>query len=356
MSLNFLLVLIVPTLVLLVSFFLFERKYTLGHVFLQFGIQVVVCLIAFLITFNWSLYDTEVWNGQVTDKKSVQVHCRHSYPCNCHTVDCGKNCETTVCDTCYEHPYDIDWDVYTNIDETITINPIDSQGLQEPPRWAQVKIGEPVCAQKMYVNYIKANKDNLMIPKGVAKSYLKDLVGYPLDIYDYYHLKRIINKAGSIKVDDSWNSTLEDMLSKLGPTKRCNIVVLFVRNMNPQYFYAMKEHWINGKKNDIIPVISLDDKDKIQWVEVMTLSTADMARIKIRDDLKAMGILDKDKFFTILNTDIQNYYKHVSMKNYKYLEENRALSTGQLIFLLIFSFVISIGLSIFFVKECPEED
>jgi hypothetical protein len=352
MGLNYILILLVPTIVLMVSFFLFKNKYTLKEVFIQFGSQALICLIILLITFNWNLMDSEIWNGQAIGKKSERVHCRHSYTCNCRTISCGKDCETIVCDTCYEHSYDIDWNIYTNIDITFRIETIDRQGLKEPPRWTQVNIGDPVCDKKMYVNYIKSNPDNLQIQKGMAKKYKNKLFDYPNKIYDYYHLNRILNIAQCNKIDiNVWNNELEKILSVLGPVKKCNVILIFVRNEPTEYYYALQEHWINGKKNDIIILTSIDNNDIIQWCKVMTLTQYDSVRTKIRDDFMAMGEINKDKIFKSINDNISCCYKHKDIKDYKYMSENRALSTGQLIFLFISSLILSIGLSIYFVKN-----
>src|SRR5271169_6686133 len=110
----FFVLLAIPLLIAIGGFVLFKGKITPKEFALQMGIQLVVAGAAAAIVHYSSVHDTEVWNGVVASKKSEHVSCSHSYSCNCHSCNCDSkgNC-STCCDTCYEHLYDVDWDVFT---------------------------------------------------------------------------------------------------------------------------------------------------------------------------------------------------------------------------------------------------
>jgi hypothetical protein len=351
-ALNFLVVLLIPTVILGICYLFWHRAYSLREVAIQFGVQLLICGVIFLLTFNWNLMDTELWNGRVTGKERKVVPCSHTYTCNCHP--CGKN--STCCSICHLHAYDVDWRVYTSAGETFNIARVNLQGTIEPKRWTSTKIGEPVCSEHSYKNYIKANPENLQIQKGWKEKFKNKLIKYPIKVYDYWHCNRVINVANSKVVDGTWNVTLEEMLGDLGPKKKCNVAIVILRNEDPMIYYALREDWIGGKKNDIIPIISVDDNDNIQWVQVMTFAKNDMINITLRDNIMDIKQLTKDKLFDILKKDITEQYTRKSMEDYKYLAETRALSNTQLMWLIIICTLISIGLSIYFIKNDETDD
>lgn len=134
----FLIILGVPFLIALAAF-VFLNGITLK----EFGIILLAELIiagsSAGIVSCANTHDVEVWNGRVAKKYSERVSCEHSYQCHCRQ-ECsgsGKNRSCSeVCDTCYEHSYDVSWRVVTTNSEMITIARVNRQGTQEPGRWA----------------------------------------------------------------------------------------------------------------------------------------------------------------------------------------------------------------------------
>src|SRR5262245_58928714 len=120
-----------------VAKYLFDQEIS----WLEVAAGLVVCL---LITFGVyqsgrysKLYYTEIWNGEVTNKQRNEVSCSHSYSCNCTpTYDDKGNYTGQSCQTCYEHDYDVDWDVYSNTERNYSIPSPSRQGLVMPERWA----------------------------------------------------------------------------------------------------------------------------------------------------------------------------------------------------------------------------
>src|SRR4051812_22989724 len=116
----FILILSIPIAAAIITFIIYVAKNGMPdqdrwQLFLAFLpiIPVAGAILAFSI-FGQTM-DEEVWNGHVTSKEQVRVSCSHSYSCNCRQ-SCtssgkgGQSC-TTVCDTCYEHSNDYDWDL-----------------------------------------------------------------------------------------------------------------------------------------------------------------------------------------------------------------------------------------------------
>lgn len=121
-------------------------------------LSVIVCL-GYVLTFWSATDDTLILNGQVIGKERNQVNCEHAYRCNCRQSCSDKTC-SQVCNTCFEHRNDWDWDVQSTVG-VFTINRIDKRGSQEPPRWTEVKLGEPAANTYSYTNYLKAAPNSL---------------------------------------------------------------------------------------------------------------------------------------------------------------------------------------------------
>lgn len=345
--------LIIPTLVALGFFLVGGKKVTL----IEFGGQMLVQVLAMSLV-AWGISsmntsDTEVINGRVTGKERQRVHCRHSYQCNCYNSCSGsgknRSCHR-VCSTCYEHSYDVDWDVHSTIG-TFGINTIDRQGLNEPPRYTSTKIGEPVARTESYTNYVKGSPDSLFRHQGLVEKYKDKLPAYPLDVYDYWHLNRLVAVGVTVPDASQWNKDLEEINADVGPAKQANVVIVLVKNQPGDYFEALEQHWIGSKKNDVTVVISVDDAQTIQWVQVMAWTKDKMAEVVVADAIRKIGILDRVQIIQSIKGSVISSYVRKPMKDFEYLASTITPSIGQWVFAMIFSLVLSIGIGMFILKN-----
>ena len=304
-------------------------------------------------------HDTEVWNGVVSGKEQVRVSCSHSYSCNCREVCSGsgnnRSC-STVCDTCYEHSYDYDWRVYTSNGETVEIDRIDRQGTQEPPRWTAVRMGEPTSLEHSYTNYIKASPGSLFRHQGLKEKYAKTLPDYPGNVYDYYRLDRLVTVGLSLPDAAAWNRDLTHINSILGRPKQVNIIVVLVRDQPQDWYYALEEHWIGGKKNDAILVVGVDSELRPQWTTVMAWTTNELFKVKLRDDIMTEATLDRDAVMAALANNVRETYVRKPMKDFEYLSSQITPSTVEWVITLVIGLLVAVGLIIFFEIHDPFDD
>lgn len=353
----YLTLLILPLFVIL-GFFLFSgKKITWNEFLIQIGVQCAIVCISVGIIYYSNLYDTEIWNGQVIGKEKVKVSCRHSYSCNCHEVcsescdsdgDCSESC-SEYCDTCYEHSHDFDWNVYSNIGADYTIDPIDRQGLKEPPRWTEVIIGEPVSIRKSFSNYIKASSDTLFRKKELRTEYSQFIPAYPNQVYDYYKLNRVLLVQTDLTNLYTWNQQLSELNGELGPLKESNIILIFT-NLEKEFSFSVEQNWLGGKKNDIIIITGLKE-NKIDWVYIIAWCENDIFKVKLRDSLLLLSDLDSDKFFLTIQENVLQYYRRKSFKNFKYLATSITPTVTEWLASMLIGLIFSIGLSIYMYKN-----
>lgn len=352
----FALLFLVPVVIELVAFVFFEKEIRLKEFVIEIVAQAVVAGICAGVVYYKDIDDHEVWNGTVLKKAREKVSCEHSYSCNCVTVSCGKNCSTTVCQTCYEHDYDVDWAVYTTNGERLTIDRINRQGTDEPPRYDTVKIGEPTSLVHRFVNYIKASPDSLFRHQGLEEKFKQYIPGYPQNVYDYYRLDRLVLVNGAT-VDNlkDWNYELAQLNGKIGRQKQCNIISVFAKSLPQDYFYAVEQAWIGGKQNDVIVITGLDNANQISWVGIMAWSNNKLFEVKLRDDITDLKTIDREKYFQVVEQDVSKYFVRKHMSDFKYLKSSITPTKTEWIVSMIIGLVVAIGLCIFFFKYDIDE-
>lgn len=309
------------------------------HITWQEGLAVVTlscCLVATVyFVDNWSKgADKMILNGQVTSKEKNRVSCSHSYSCNCRTVTSGKT--TSVhCDTCYEHLFDYDWDVHSTVGG-VTIDRVDRQGVKEPKRWTEVKIGEAFSIESTYYNFVKAAPLSIFNREAIESTVA--VPGY-IAVRDYYRINRII-KFGVPEFNTAeLNNKLNDELRVLGPAKKANIVVIF-HNKDSKFAEIVKAKSLGGKINDITVLIGLNKDYTFKDVNVYSWSKNDMVNVVMRDLLLDVGKYDALAISNAISKPIKSYYVHRSIKEFEYLEEEVQVSSTVMVVLLMLCFFV----------------
>jgi len=346
-----LLILLLPLSWPWISKYIWPHKITNKELIIHILIVLVVTCGTYSIGMIGNTVDTEVWSGEVTGKKKVKVPCKHSYECNCVTSTDSKGNVSRICQTCYDHSYDIDWDVYSNVMDTTTIRRIDRQGLREPPRWTNVHIGDPYSDTKHFKNYIKGAPDSLFNNKDLVTKFQNKLPEYPSNIYDYYKIDRVLPVGVKIPDLKKWNTDLSIILKKLGPLKKSNVVIVITKTNDIQYSKALKEYWLGGKKNDTIIVIGSTKYPIIDFVDVFSWSKNPKLEIELRDNILNQQELDRERTIGIIRNQIKKNFNKRSNEEYAYLEEEAVPPVWLLILTVVVSFMVSGVVSYFTYKE-----
>lgn len=344
----------IPLLLILANMILGRDKVTFKEFILQMTIQAVVAGISCGVVYWSNTDDVEIHNGRVAQKTREEVSCSHSYSCNCREVCSGSGKDQscyTHCDTCYYHSYDVDWNVQTTNNERLEIERVDWQGLTQPPRWTSTVVGEPTSLQHSYVNYIKASPDTLFRHQGLIEKYQSSIPGYPIGVYDYYRLDRLVQVNVNVPDASLWNSDLSQLNGNLGSQKQVNAVVVLVKDQPREYFYALEQAWIGAKKNDVVLVISVSGDTTIQWADIMAWTDNALFKVKLRDDVLEIGSLNREAIIKALSGNITTLYKRKHMRDFQYLQASITPTTGQWLAALIFGILACIGTSIYVVQN-----
>jgi hypothetical protein len=299
--------------------------------------------------------DTEILNGEVTSKASEHVSCEHSYTCNCRESCSGsgkdRSCSTT-CDTCYEHSYDIDWLLKNSVDSPIKIDRVDRRGTVEPPRYRAAKVGDPVAVTHSHTNYIKAVPESLFNhAKAYAGTFEPLVPQYPLNIYDYHYINRVLAPSLQVADLDAWNMDVSKLLRKLGPAKQVNLVVVMAKTEDSNYQYALQHAWLGGKKNDVVVMLGVPEYPKLSWVRVMSWTDKELFKVELRDELAALEVVDRSVVLPIVAKHIEQSFVRKQMKDFEYLKSEISPSTWVILLAFFLGLGSSVALSIYFSRR-----
>lgn len=311
---------------------------------IEWGIHTAVSVvIAIVIPFAFvhiAGYDTQVFNGYVTEKERVYNPRQESYSCNPHTVTDSKGNSSTVYDTCYRTIPEWDYVVRSTVGNT-KISRIDIDGKRTPERFKEVVIGEPFAQESMFLNYLKLS-DTTLFKEMVDKDnkYVDKIPDYPA-VYDYYRMDRVIS-YNNVGIDNKkLNNMLNDYLKNNGSVYQVNIIPVFVSDdTSVDFFYALQANWIGGKKNDIITVVQLNKDKSVGWVKVMSRADTEVFNTSLEMDLQNIKDFSEEKYITVLNENLKSRYKRVDFeKKYSFLESDFNPTWAQ-IFCCIFALII----------------
>lgn len=294
--------------------------------------------------------DIQVINGQITGKTMERVHCRHSYSCHCYTSCTGsgehRHC-SRHCQTCYDHPFDQDWNVQSTIG-SFRIEKIDRQGLKEPPRWTQTVVGEPAHRTTYYKNYIKASPESLF---HVILKHNYVIPRYPSNVYDYWKINRIVATNTSLPFAKELNEKLNLALRQLGPAFQVNIVPVFT-TYDQNFGEVLQAAWLGGKKNDVVVVTGFESDFKtIKWVKVFSWSKSSLVNYEIQDHLTDLKSFDVDQYVKVVTSDIRKSFIRRPMSDFQYLEDAVEPPDWAIVTSIIIALIIVCGGGFYMTRE-----
>lgn len=319
---------------LIIGKIIFRHEFSWSEMGIQAGATAAVLAVLVFASSHYQTVDEKLVNGVVTNLNPRKESCNQTwrdYPDNfCTNEDTrrvrdGQTCSTVnnvrTCRPKYKtqyrsiYPWEIRYFVKTEISEH-EISRVDAQGAVTPPRFASIKIGDPVTQMVSYTNYIKGASDTLFNQK------YEDVlpIAYP-QVYDYYKSRRVIyfGVPSDSKYVEQWNEELAALNADIRK-KNANVIIA-VTNQTQDWAERLAQAWDAHNINDLVVVIGADG-DNIKWVDVRSWSKDDLVDITIRDELLNLGTIDKTRINDIIKSSVMEHYQEQSMDNFEYLAED----------------------------------
>lgn len=322
--------------------------------FFEFFVYAIVMIGVIFGIYKYNIYsilkDTEILNGLVRKKVAEKAtcvfndrlsRCRNGYSCKpypCGTYKCGKSRCTKICHKrCYKYPWEKFYMVYHTLGK-FEIDRVDKQGKSEPNRFTVVKIGDPVAIKNNYKNYILGAKYSLF-SKELLDSEEYKIPTYPLEIYDYQYLDRVLLFGKSLpKLDyKKFNYEYSKFLGEVGKSKQLNSV-LVLTDKTQKFAKVLEAKWVGGKKNDVVIVIGTNVEGKINWVHSFGWSKKNRVFVELRETLIKHGKVNLE-VIEIIRKATNKYFERKEMKEFEYLksEVKANFKILQIIFFVLLS-------------------
>ncbi|MDD5213721.1 MAG: hypothetical protein PHG82_04825 [Candidatus Gracilibacteria bacterium] len=314
--------------------------------FIQLFAGIIVTIAIFGTLFFWfsGISDTEIHNSYAVNTEYYEEWTEEvTYT----EEECSGSGENKTCHTVTKTRHDYhppSWQINTSTNEVIKIDETQYKNFvakfrNEDKKFLyrinQVSFGDgnkyvttwsggeenkvPIATEHTYVNYLKASK-SIKKRQGVKKAYDKLLKEYPKTYegeYGNIEVDRIVNAGVNLPVNwvKSVDSKLDSYLSNAGARKELNILIYTVNSKDSGFIHALEEHWIYGKKNDVIIVMGINQFPKIEWLEIMVFAGNESLKVELRDSIKSLkDISNPEELTQIIKTKVEQKYKRVSMK------------------------------------------
>lgn len=334
----------------------FPHRITWKEVGLSVFISLVITVLSFFVALG-NIYNVEILNGKVTNKKQVRTSCEHSYQICTPSTDANGN-TTSNCVTYYEHSHDYDWRVYTTVG-SINISRVDRRGVREPKRFTQVKIGEPASKESRYIDYIKGSNSVFNLEENIQEGHAfeKRVPNYPR-VSDYYNVDLIKSTyAIDQKIIRDLNDKLRNRLIALNNRGKINVIIV-ITDKDSSYGEYIKARWNNGRKTDAVIVIGTNGNDdtensnKIEWSMVFGWSDKQTFNVNLRNEIiNIENIKNTDKIVDTISNNVTQYFKLKPMEDYKYLMFERNVGKWQIVFIFLFQIIGNLLVSWFNYKN-----
>lgn len=340
---------------------IWPHKITWLEMGIQLGVGALLTTVVYVAGVHSQTADTELLNGEVVSKQRTHGSYLRSYDCRCRQVCTGsgnsRSCNRK-CDTCYENRYTVTWACDTTLGK-YTIEHFDRTSRSvydspDPAFFTQIQKGDPVARKHAFTNYVKAAPDSLFHHFDAKSNKFKDLIPeYPLEVYNFYSVNRVLPVGVNVPDIKEWNWELSLLLRKLGPQKQANVVIVLVNTADQSYIHALEGKWIGGKKNDIIVVIGTTSYPKIDWVAVSSWTDSQIFKVQLRDEIMALGTVDRTKVLSAIDTHTMKSFVRKSMKDFEYLKHKAEPPVWVLTLAIVLGMLASIGCSFYFHRNDP---
>jgi hypothetical protein len=182
----------------------------------------------------------------------------------------------------------------------------------------------------------------------VDTSVYKSLPVYPEEKNNYASAY-VYGKEFNGQEVKSANSELVAYNALLGSSKQIRMIVVLLKNKSFDYSDAIRKAWANGKKNELIVCVDVDDSSHIEWADIISWTDSEVLKVYLRNDIIDLKHLCYGCLNATIVADVNKYWQRKHFRDFAYLSVEP--TQAQLIFSFIFIVVFNVILGIFFVKR-----
>lgn len=215
----------------------------------------------------------------------------------------------------------------------------------------KVESVEEVITTHHYENRIQASTSVLNFPEVDTSN---------INFYELKNYPNIYNLTTTSLLGDN-NPLIDKYINQTNclyaSQKQAKVFYLIFKNKTFDAAMFQEQFWKGGNKNEINICIGIDSQRHIKWAYVFSWTKKEIIKVRIRDYINTQKYLNDSTYKNIINYSnneiIQNFERR-HFKEFSYLTVEP--STTSIIWTFIISLIMSIGLSIWIVKNEFEAD
>lgn len=253
------------------------EEFTFSEAVIQAALSVVTIVLFFALFSYWftDVQDVEFWNSRVIlaeyweawdeqkeDSKGNFTHKKHPAHWTLHT---SMNERVSISEEDYQNIVErFGNQSFERINRAYRVS--HSDGNRYFTTYNGQKDTEiPASVEHYFTNWVKATKEDTESGLELKEQFQDLLRDYPkLSPSDYgpIGVDRVIQAGTKIPEEycERIDVALDSLLAEIGASKQVNILVYFVNTTDRRFEAALRDHWVNGKKNDVVVIVGLTDK------------------------------------------------------------------------------------------------
>lgn len=197
------------------------------------------------------------------------------------------------------------------------------------------------------ISVTRSNSYNNPILGSNTTIYKRDKIDkYDIETYGLVDYPKINDNCQSTILGRHW---VPDSIDKkwrfingyYGKSKQVRVYIIFFKDKTSESASKQISYWEGGNKNELIVMIGIDSKTKLQWIRVHSWSDNPDLETRIDTYLsRCIGeIVDMDDFYNFFVSNIDKWNRK-EFKDFEYIQHS--MSSGSLIALSIIILIITI--------------
>lgn len=375
--------LLIPIIVAFLGYLLYKHKIVWWELFLPLSAAFLFIIISYFTMKSITLSDVE-YNGYIVKEARYYEPYETWVHKTCTYTTCSGSGKTRTCTT---HTYDCSYCDYTpekyvmldSGDNITTVSEEKYKSLKK--KWKatskfvelnrdinyhgscgkdgdmysvhwnnKIDDSETTTYTKDFTNILKCNHSAFNYPVITDEEAKKQgLFSYP-EIGDY-------NEQNSVLGLDSLNiankkhliARLNYLNGKLGYSHKVRVYTLFFKDKEIDKAFLQEAFWDGGNQNELVVCIGVDNKGNFKWVKPFSWADDKRMIVDTREDLMEIGKPDANKMYEVYKSNVLKFWHYKSFEDFNYLSFQP--TTGQLIFVYLFTLIIAIGATVYAVKN-----
>lgn len=343
---------ILAVVVMVVCHILWHKTYTLNELGVQALVtSLIIIFITYIINFS-AVFDTKFVHGVVESKNHEDRNCRSTWQkyedgwCEVHMIKVESERVCNLEGKCHYEPvtyykpiysWERKWYVKTTFG-SYKIDRVDRQGVNMPPRYEVVQIGDPATKTEYFKNYIAAAADTLF---KYNDDVYKDINIERLGVEDYYNINQFY--FDGVEITQEQYKKYNRELSKINSSfKNGANVVIYMTDKPSEFASSLQVKWQGFKINDVVIILGLDKSTgKYQNVSVFSWTESVSVEILLKTHLSQSGIANIEEDMKYIKETVNDLYVEPKDVKFEYLKSDIPLPIWAHVLLTIIILVVT---------------